>query len=329
MQQLLQLLLGTVRGTFPHVAFPFLVCSNILRRYPVDPEARLSNKYVFYMDDFGTRTICKGATNAYSPAHELSFALGGVIVASEDVDSFSKNVTAFCEKWEVPALHGNKIRSGKGKFGFLKKDEGKKAAFFSELDQLVLDDRLIAHACVICRPGYRDRYLEQHPDATRWAMSKTAFDISVERAAKFAMQGGRNLDVVYERTGKKEDGLLERYFADLKAKGMGFCADNSKQYGPLTDAQFTEHLNVIWPDGKGNSLLQLADLVVHPVSHVTCGKQNRAYDQLVDRKMLLDFKHEDDAVGVKYSCYDGEYGAWKDPQKHTRDPEGSLEAVGV
>lgn len=301
----------------------------MLHRFTLDTEARLNNRYVFYMDDFGTRTTCKGATNASSPVHELSFALGGVIVASEDVDALSKNVNSFCEKWEVPALHGNKIRSGKGKFGFLKKDKDKKAAFFLELEQLVLDDRLIAHACVICRPGYRDRYREKYPDGSRWAMSKTAFDISVERAAKFAMQGCRKLDVVYERTGVKEDRLLERYFADLKAAGMGFCAENSKQYGPLTGAQFTGHLNVIWPDGKGNSLLQLADLVVHPVSHVTCGKHNRAYDQLVDRKMLLNFKHEDDAVGVKYSCYDGEYGAWNEPQKHTRDPEGSPEAAGV
>jgi hypothetical protein len=289
----------------------------------------LTKKYIFYMDDFGTRTICRGATNASSPAHELSFALGGVIVASEDVDALSKNVRAFCERWGVPALHGNKIRAGKGKFGFLKKDEGRREAFFLELDQLVVDDRLIAHACVICRPGYRDRYLKKYPDSTRWAMSKTAFDISVERAAKLAMQRDWKLDVVYERTGEKEDRLLERYFEDLKAAGMAFCADSSKQYEPLTGSQFRDYLNVIWADGKGNPLLQLADLVVHPVSHVTCGRPNRAYDQLVDRKMLLDFKHEDEAVGVKYSCFDGEYGAWKCPPKHTGDPEGSPEAVGV
>lgn len=282
----------------------------------------MNRKYVFYMDDFGTRTTCKGVTSATSPAHELSFALGGVIVASEDVDALSNKVDAFCEKWEVPALHGNKIRSGKGKFGFLKKDEDRKQTFFTELNELVLDDRLIAHACVICRPGYRDRYLEKYTDGIRWAMSKTAFDISVERAAKMAMRNGRQLDVVYERTGKKEDRLLEGYFADLKVAGMGFCADNSKKYGPLTDAQFADHLNVIWPDGKGNPLLQLADLIVHPVSQITCGKPNRAYEQLVDRKMLLDFKHEEEAVGVKYSCYDGEYGDWSNLQKHTRDPEG-------
>lgn len=301
----------------------------MLRWYLVASEAHLNSKYVFYMDDFGTRTTCKGDTNATSPAHELSFALGGVIVASEHVDALSKNVQAFCKRWEVPALHGNKIRSQKGKFGFLKKDKARREAFFAELDQLVLDDRLIAHACVICRPGYRDRYLEKYHDGIRWAMSKTAFDISVERAAKLAMHGGRQLDVVYERTGKKEDRLLEGYFADLKVSGLGFCAENSKQYGPLTSAQFAGHLNVIWPDGKGNPLLQLADLFVHPVSQITCGKRNRAYEQLVDREMLLDFKHEDDAVGVKYSCYDGEYAKWKNLQKHTRDPKGSPEAVGV
>ena len=110
------------------------------------PEDRLNSKYVLYMDDFGTRTTCRGATNASSPAHELSFALGGVIVASEDVDALSKKVKAFCKKWEVPAFHGNKIRSRIGKFGFLKKDEGKKATYFSKLEQLVLDDRLIAQA---------------------------------------------------------------------------------------------------------------------------------------------------------------------------------------
>ncbi len=63
--------------------------------------------------------------------------------------------------------------------------------------------------------------------------------------------------------------------------------------------------------------------------HVTCGKKNRAYDQFVKRRMLLDFKSEDGTVGIKYSCFDGDFGRWNDPQKHTRDPDGSPEAVGV
>ena len=284
-------------------------------------EVILTNKYVFYMDDFGTRTTCKGTTTIDSPAHEFSFALGGTIVAFADVAALSAKLEAFCDKWKVPSLHGNKIRSAKGKFGFLKKDPEKRGDFFSDLDDLVLDDRLIAHACVVCRPGYRDRYLNVYADASsRWDMSKTAFDISVERAAKFAMQEGRMLDVVYERTGAREDRLIDRYFADLKEVGLQFCEKSSGQYDPLTGKQFNEHLNIIWSDGKNNPLLQLADLVVHPVSHITCGKNNRAYNSLVNKKMLLDFKHKDENVGVKYYCYDGEYGAFKTQKESRRIP---------
>lgn len=286
------------------------MCDILQKRYG-GSEGALSNKYLFFMDDFGTRTTCNGASDASSPPHEYSFALGGVIVASGHVEALSKKVRAFCESWGVPALHGNKIRSGKGKFGFLKKDEEKRAQFFAQLEDLVLDERLIAHACVICRPGYRDRYLEKYPQHIRWAMSKTAFDISVERAAKFARYNDCTLDVVYERTGEKEDRLVERYFSDLKATGLGFSDEGSKQYSPLSGTELAACLNVIWADGKGNPLLQLADLVLHPICHVTSGKENRAYRQLREHELLLDFKHKDDAVGVKYSCYDGEYGAWK------------------
>lgn len=272
------------------------------------------------MDDFGTRTSCKGETNANSPAHQLSFALGGVIVAGENVDDLSEKVRVFCREWGIHSLHGNKIRAGKGSFGFLKKDTDKREAFFTELNELVLDDRLIAHACVICRPGYRDRYLNKYPDGTRWDMSKTAFDISVERAAKLAMKYGRQLNVVYERAGKKEDKLLEGYFASLKDAGMEFCSDSSKQYEPLTYENFKDHLNVIWADGKANPLLQLADLIVHPISHITSGKENRAYKQLLEKRMLLDFKLDDPTVAVKYSCFDGEYGAWQNSYKNSGNP---------
>ena len=81
----------------------------MLCRHRVKSEVRLNKKYIFFMDDFGTRTMCKGGANVYSSAHDFSFALGGVVVASEDVDALSKNVRAFCNKWEVPALHGHKM----------------------------------------------------------------------------------------------------------------------------------------------------------------------------------------------------------------------------
>ncbi|ASY61157.1 hypothetical protein SS05631_a47740 (plasmid) [Sinorhizobium sp. CCBAU 05631] len=109
-------------------------------------------------------------------SHVFSFGLGGIIVPSEAVHEISSATNDFCTRWDVPVLHGNKIRGARGSFGFLKK-----ARFFQELEEVLIDDRIPAHACVICRPGYRDRYHDKHPEGVRWQMSRTAFDISVER----------------------------------------------------------------------------------------------------------------------------------------------------
>ncbi len=268
------------------------------------------SKFVFFMDDFGTRTTCDGASNETSEPHVFNFSLGGVIVASEDISALAQKVTDFNIKWAIPHLHGHKIRSRKGEFGFLNDDPETTNQFFTDLNELVLDTRLTAHGCVICRPGYRDRYLAKFPEGIRWAMSKTAFDISVERAAKYAMQHNRKLDVVFERSGKKEDRAIEHYFDQLKLHGLEFAKDTSNRYSPLKIDDFSAYLGSIRSDGKSNRMLQLADLVVHPISQVTTGKQNRAYDDLVAKQMLMDFKHPDEHVGIKYSCFEGNYNLW-------------------
>ena len=289
----------------------------------------MENKYLLFLDDFGTRTICKGATGLESPVNEFSFALGGALVAAEHVKTVAKRLDAFRARWGVPPLHGNKIRSGKGKFSFLKDDAGKKETFLAELEEIILCGQMIAHACVICRPGYRDRYLHKYAENNRWEMSKTAFDIVVERAAKLARYHGRKLDVVFERTGQKEDRLVMGYFESLKTAGLAFDPANSDKYSPLTNVHLSETLNSIWADTKSNPLLQLADLVVHPVAHITSGKPNRAHEMLVQKRLLMDFQHADEAIAVKYSCFDGHYCRWIDPKKHKGDPEGSPEAVGM
>lgn len=267
----------------------------------------MSQRFVFFLDDFGTRTTCKGKTDINSPSHEYCYALGGVIVAHENIEELAGNVERFCKRWKVPHLHGHKIRSAKEKFSFLKKDPKIKEEFFIDLDSLILDERLIAHGCVICRPGYRERYLSKYHDSKRWKMSKTAFDISVERALKFAISQERELDVVYERSGAKEDRLIESYFNELKAKGTDFDKSKSNIYDPLPAEVFGQSLKSIRQDGKANKMLQLADLVVNPLSQAKLGKENRAYNNLIAKKMLLDFKTDLHEVSIKYSCFDGEY----------------------
>lgn len=241
----------------------------------------------------------------------FSFGLGGIIVPSEAVQELSEKVKALCRRWNVPALHGNKIRAGKGKFGFVKKDAARRQTFLAELEAVIIDKRITAHACVICRPGYRDRYFERHAEPSRWQMSRTAFDIAVERAAKFAMTRDRRLSVVYERSGEREDRLLEAYFRGLLARGTEFDPGNASRHRPLSQQELSATLQSIWPDGKGNPLLQLADLVLHPLCQRPSGSTNHAYDRLVEAGQIIDAQGcEDPAIAVKYSCYDGPYNAW-------------------
>lgn len=187
---------------------------------------------IFFMDDFGTRTLCKPGDTLPMKPDVFSFGLGGIIVPSEAVQELSEKVKALCRRWKVPALHGNKIRAGKGKFGFVKKDAARRQTFLAELEAVIIDKRITAHACVICRPGYRDRYFERHAEPSRWQMSRTAFDIAVERAAKFAMTRDRRLSVVYERSGEREDRLLEAYFRGLLARGTEFDPGNASRHRP-------------------------------------------------------------------------------------------------
>jgi hypothetical protein len=275
--------------------------------------------FIFFVDDFGTRTMCKPEDELPMAAHVFSFGLGGVIVPSEAVSELSERTTSFCKAWEVPELHGNKIRSGKGKFGFLKKNKNQEdidrtARFFAELEDILIDPRIIAHACSICRPGYRDRYYAKHDTASRWHMSKTAFDISVERAAKYANSKGRRLSVVYERTGETEDRLIEGYFKRMKSFGTEFNIETSASHAPLSPDELSETLISIWPDGKSNPLLQLADLVVHPLCHRPTGLANRAYNRLEAANQLIDVQTDDPTIAVKYSCYDERYKVWEAPK---------------
>jgi len=270
----------------------------------------MTDRYVFYMDECGTLTSCKGDSNENSELNEFCFAIGGVIVPFEVTKNIIDTVKSFKQKWDIPNLHGSKIRGHRKPFRFLENKKNKKK-FISELEKIIINSNVIVHACVICRPGYRDRYKKKYPDRSRWDMSKTAFEISVERATKFALNSERILDVAFEQSGRKEDEKIKGYFENLKKNGSSFSAENSKKYSPLTENHYNKYLGKIWSDGKRNELLNLADLVLHPIVSAGLGKDNRAYNTFVENKMLINYKNQDSNVAVKYSCFDGKYNKQK------------------
>lgn len=73
---------------------------------------------------------------------------------------------------------------------------------FQALEGFLLSLPILGVACVIHRPGYVARYQDRYKEAL-WYMCKTAFSILIERAAKFADEQDRFLEVVFEGAGKK------------------------------------------------------------------------------------------------------------------------------
>ena len=149
----------------------------------------------FYMDDSGTRQPDHAPGKRAAHGYDW-FSLGGILVKQEDEEAARKHHAEFCAKWEIKdPLHSSEIRSPTGPFawvGTLPKEE--KEAFYEELYQLLSKAPVVGLACVIDRPGYNKRHAELYRDK-RWQLCKTAFTVSVERAAKYAREMGYKLKV--------------------------------------------------------------------------------------------------------------------------------------
>jgi hypothetical protein len=56
-----------------------------------------------------------------------------------------------------------------------------------DLTSTITSFPIIAHACVVSRSGYSDRYLERYGTET-WEMMRSDFTMLVERSAKYAKE---------------------------------------------------------------------------------------------------------------------------------------------
>lgn len=235
------------------------------------------------------------------------FGLGGVLVRGEDVDTIRDAHSRFCAEQDITyPLHSSDIRGGHGDFGWLRSPE-RAGYFMPALTEFIASQPFVATAAIIHRPGYFTRYRLEHGDQM-WPMSRTAFSIVVERAAKFARYHGRRLRIVFEQTGRKEDQELKGYLKDLKRSGPPFSPGRSAAYTPLEAADFSR---IVLGDAeertKGFPMTQLADLVLYPIAKAGYDGSYRPYLDLKAAGKLVtselpDSLHE--SCGIKYSCFD-------------------------
>jgi hypothetical protein len=147
----------------------------------------------FYLDDSGTRHPDHDPGKRAAHGYDW-FALGGILIKEEDEDVARNLHKQFCNKWSFKdPIHSVEIRGCTGNFLWLMElSKPNRENFFEELYQLMRAVPAIGLACVIDRPGYNIRYLEKYADQ-RWMLCKSAFNITVERAVKYALSIGYRL----------------------------------------------------------------------------------------------------------------------------------------
>ena len=250
----------------------------------------------FYLDDSGTRH--PDHKPGKRPAHGADyFALGGILVTLEDEIEARRLHTEFCDKWELTSpIHSSEVR-GRHK-GFLWLEDltvDDRKEFYEALYQLMKAAPVVGLACIIDRPGYNERYKEKYGDQ-RWMLCKTAFNIAVERAAKYANEQGCRLRVSPEKCNKPEDALLKGYFGELKNTGMPFEAEKSEKYGPLSPSDFAKILYEFKPKAKSSPMAQLADLYLWPMCMNGYHETNWTYRRLKEDGKLIEHVIPTDAV---------------------------------
>lgn len=261
----------------------------------------------FYIDDSGTRHP-DHKPNLARHNHDW-FALGGILIDDEDIESANSQILAFRSRWPLlgdSPLHSYEIRGNNENFKWLGSDKELKRSFLEDLENLLFTLPVIGIACVIDRPGYNHRYREKY-GPNRWSLCKTAFDVVVERAAKISIARDRKLRINIEESSRADDRLLKGYYDSLKLNGHAFNQASSLQYNPLNAADHKSVLYDFKKKKKSSKLMQIADIYLWPMCMGGYEEQNRAYTGLLNAGKLADCHLPMEKIaelGIKYSCFD-------------------------
>lgn len=262
----------------------------------------------FYMDETGNRLPDRKSDKSRDGRDW--FAFGGILINQED-EVAAKNArdAAAAELGvRVPFHITDMLAPAKGFRWLKRRRKSEQEAFWSRYRELLTSLPVVGFACVIDRPRYVARgYLEKHGN-DRWLLCRSAFDIAVERAAKYARMRDKKLRVIFEGD-VGYNSIVEGYFERLKNEGLEFDEANSEKYKPLTQADFAATLTTIENRAKSNRLLQMADSYIYAIARSRYERRWWLYEALRDAQKISDFALDGDAdlireMGIKAYCFD-------------------------
>lgn len=225
-------------------------------------------KYYLFIDESGDH----GLVNL-DPDFPV-FLLCGLLTSEENYENTRNNINnlkkTFWGNKEV-ILHSRDIRKCEKEFQILFDIEIKRQ-FYLQLNAIIKNSAYRILASAIDKAKYIKTYGKLSNDVYELALS-----FIIERAIfslDEVVHTEKQLEIVIEKRGKKEDKKLEEHFQRLLARGTGFV-----------DAERLKAVRtkIIFRDKKENiNGLQLADLVAYPIArHVIEPKRaNPAFDVL-------------------------------------------------
>jgi hypothetical protein len=267
------------------------------------------NTFFLFVDDSGSS--CPDKSQHERRDGLDAFAFGGLLVSEGDVEFIKARHKQFMisQQLECPNgsfkkhLHSTKIRCKKNDFEWLKCPE-RAEHFYNGLHELLSELPIYAHACVVDRPTYCERFNYVYDD--KWEICRSAYQILIERAVKCARAlGGTKLIVHVERTGRNEDKKIQGYHDVMRTLGMEFDVKNSSGYSPMAGDDLSLFLGKkIEFQTKESRLMQLADLVLYPVIKGGYDPEYEPYRFLMQNRLVIDNHVQDvKTMGVKYYCF--------------------------
>lgn len=236
--------------------------------------------FIVYVDESGDHSLT--SIDPQYPMFVLAFC---VFKKSDYSNKVVPAVTDFKFKYfghDMVILHEHEIRKAKPPFGFLTHTPTR-TEFFKDLEALMADAPFKVIASVIKKDDLKSQYVNADNPY------ELALAFNLERLAMHLKSGrtGRNVHVVVERRGKKEDDELELAFRRV-------CdGDNMLHENLPFDLIFADKL-------VNSSGLQFADLIARPIGrHVLKPAQrNRSYD-VIEKKFRRSGRGKVEGWGLK------------------------------
>lgn len=228
-------------------------------------------KYYLYIDESGDHGLVNLDRNF--PV----FLLCGVLVSDENYNIIRSTINVvkrnFWGSKEV-IFHSRDIRKCNKEFQVLF-DLDLKSKFYEHVNRIIQDSKYRIIASAISKEKYIKNYGRLSNDVYELALS-----FIIERAV-FCLDEkkdeNKQLEIVIEKRGKKEDKKLEEHFQRLMSRGTAYI-----EAGRLADLKITIHFK----DKKENiNGLQLADLVAYPIARyvIEPERANPAFEVLKDK----------------------------------------------